>query len=80
MSLMISLVGRVPETAEKIRNIVKTLVSIAKDKTDLLRKNSAILLAKIAKASDRMQDFVRENHGMDVLLNIAKFIKIDNKK
>jgi hypothetical protein len=57
--------------------IVKNLIQIAKEKTDLLRKNSSILLAKIAKSSQEMENFVRDLHGMDVLLNVAKFININ---
>ena len=76
---MIALVGRVPSLAESMRgrSTINLIISIAKDKVDLLRKNAAILLAKIAKSSEAMQSYVRELHGMDVLLNVAKFIKLE---
>ena len=77
MSLMISLVGNAPSLSEKFREIVKLLIEIAKEKMDLLRKNSAILLAKIAKSSKSMENCVRELHGMDVLMNVSKFIQIN---
>jgi hypothetical protein len=77
MSLMISITTVYPEMSEGLRPIVKNIIDIAKEMTDVLRKNAAILLAKIAKSSDEMQNYVRELHGMDVLLNVAKFIKVN---
>jgi tetratricopeptide (TPR) repeat protein len=76
MSLMISMIGWNPSVGEKIYNIVDKIIIIAKEKTDLYRKNAAILLARIAKSSQKMEDYVRELHGMDVLVNVAKFIDI----
>jgi tetratricopeptide (TPR) repeat protein len=79
MSLLIALIGRAPASSEQMRGkqTIPLIISIAKDKVDLLRKNAAILLAKIAKSSESMQSYVRELHGMDVLLNVAKFIKLE---
>jgi hypothetical protein len=76
MSLMISILTIYPDLSDKSKGIVKFIIEIAKERTDLLRKNAAILLAKVAKSSDEMQNYVRELHGMDVLLNVAKFINI----
>ena len=80
MSVMISVLSINPEYSTIFKEIVKNLILIAKEKMDLLRKNSAILLAKIAKSSTSMENYVRELHGMDVLLNIAKFLQINNNK
>jgi hypothetical protein len=80
MSVMISLLTINPEYSIVFKEIVKNIILIAKEKMDLLRKNSAILLAKIAKSSTSMENYVRELHGMDVLLNVAKFLQVNNNK
>jgi len=77
MSLMNSILIYWSNLANFTKPIVKDIIYIAKEKFDLLRKNSALLLAKIAKASDEMEKFVRNLHGVDVIMNIAKFIKLD---
>ena len=59
-----------------MKEIVELIIVICKEKRDLLRKNAAILLARIAKSSNEMEDFVRSLHGMEVLVNISKFIDI----
>jgi hypothetical protein len=45
------------------------LIRIVKDKTDIVRKNAAILLAKLAKDEENNK-FIRANHGFDVLLSL----------
>ncbi len=77
MSLLINITNVWPEFAVYTKEIISSIINIAKDKTDLLRKNAAILLAKIAKSSNEMESYVRELHGMDVLLNVAKFIQLN---
>jgi hypothetical protein len=77
MSLLISILTIYPELVEGLRPIIKIIIDIAKESTDVLRKNAAILLAKIVKSSDTMQNYIRELHGMDILLNVAKFIKVN---
>ena len=77
MSLMNSILTNCSNLAVFTKPIVNDIIFIAKEKFDLLRKNSALLLAKIAKASDEMEKFVRNLHGVEVIMNIAKFIKLD---
>jgi len=77
MSLMNSIITLSPSNGFVLKPIIQTVINIAKDKLDLLRKNSAILLAKVAKSSEEMEKLVRELHGIDVIMNVAKFIKID---
>ena len=76
MSLMNSIITFYPSKGNILTPIVESVINIAKDKLDLLRKNSTILLAKIAKSSDEMEKVVRGLHGIDVIMNVAKFIKI----
>lgn len=77
MSLMNSIITFIPSKSFVVKPIIQNVINIAKDKLDLLRKNAAILLAKIAKSTEEMEKVVRELHGIDVIMNVAKFIKID---
>jgi len=77
MSLINSIITFIPNKSCVVKPIIQKVINIAKDKLDLLRKNAAILLAKIAKSSEEMEKVVRELHGIDVIMNVAKFIKID---
>jgi hypothetical protein len=79
MSLINMILVNFANLAHLTKPIVKDIIYIAKEKYDLLRKNSALLLAKIAKSSDEMEQFVRNLHGIEVIMNIAKFIKLDKK-
>lgn len=76
MSLHIAICGQFKEEANNMKEIVELMISICKEKTDLVRKNAAILLARIAKSSTEMEDYVRSLHGMDVLVNVSKFLNI----
>lgn len=78
LSLMNSVITLNPRKSSALKPIVKFIINIAKDKLDLLRKNATLLLAKIAKSSEEMEKFVRELHGIDVIMNVAKFIKLEN--
>ena len=76
LSLLIAISGQYKEESQNMKEIVELIIVICKEKRDLLRKNAAILLARIAKSSNEMEDFVRSLHGMEVLVNISKFIDI----
>jgi len=75
MSLGISICSISEEMCPEYKPIIPTLISIAKDKTDFLRKNSAILLAKLSRQAG-LYDYIKELHGIDVIMNIAKFLKL----
>jgi hypothetical protein len=51
-------------------------INICKEKTELLRKNAAILMARFAKAEPENEQYLRSLHGMDVLLSVSGHIKI----
>ena len=76
LSLLSSIIENYKEKAIKCKNIVQCVIDICKEKTDLLRKNAAILLAKIAKSNKEMEEYVRNLHGMEVLVSISGFVKI----
>ena len=66
---MVAFVDAFPEYVQEFQPIIVQLISIVKDKTDLVRKNAAVLLAKLAK-DDQNNDFIRANHGFDVLMSL----------
>ena len=57
--------------SEKVKEIIPSCITFLKERTDLLRTNSAKLLARFAKLDDNNLDFVRKLHGMEVLLSVA---------
>ena len=46
------------------------VIEITKEKTDIIRKNAAILLAKLAK-HPKLTEYVRELHGIEVLMSLG---------
>ena len=51
-------------------------INICKEKTELLRKNAAILMARYAKAAPENEEFLRQLHGMEVLVSVSGHLKI----
>lgn len=49
--------------------MVLDLIYVVKEKTDVIRQNAAILLAKLA-ADEELNKFIRANHGFDVLMSL----------
>lgn len=45
------------------------MIRIVKDKTEGVRKNAAVLLAKLAKEESN-EKFMRLHHGFDVLMSL----------
>lgn len=58
-----------PERVKEFEPMIKDLIHVVKEKTDVVRKNAAILLAKLANDED-LNKVVRENHGFDVLMSL----------
>ena len=59
---------------KELKGKIVELIEIAKDRIGNWRKNSAILLGKLSKDEDCKEE-LRRNHGMDVLMSIAQFVK-----
>ncbi len=59
-----------PDWAEMLRETVPLLINVAKEKVDVLRKNAAILLAKLAK-NEKLLPYIRELHGIEVLMAVG---------
>lgn len=75
MSLGISICTICEDLCLEFKPIIPSLISIAKDKTDFLRKNAAILLAKLSRQGG-LYEYIKELHGIEVIMNIAKFLKL----
>jgi hypothetical protein len=54
---------------QEFQPIIIDLIRIVKDKTEVIRKNGAILLAKLANDEENKK-FIRANHGFDVLMSL----------
>jgi len=75
LSLTISLINLEPKTGFKFADNIKSIINIVSNQIESLRKNAAIVLAKLAKVDTSIYNQIKENHGIDVLMNIHKFIK-----
>ena len=58
-----------PERVIEFKGFILDLIFVIKEKTDLIRKNAAILLAKLAN-DESLKDYIRANHGFDVLMSL----------
>lgn len=54
---------------------LQLIIDICANGFGLLRKNSAILLAKMMKADDELNKKIRNKHGMEILMNVSSLIK-----
>lgn len=66
---MVAFVSAFPDRNAEFSDILVDLISIVKDKTEVVRKNGAILLAKLA-ADEGNNKIIRDNHGFDVLMSL----------
>ena len=66
---MVAFLGAFPERLREFEPIIKDLITIVKEKTELVRKQAAILLAKLA-ADEELNKVIRGNHGFDVLMSL----------
>ena len=76
MSLLIAIMGKYKELSKEVKGIIPLVINICKEKTELLRKNAAILMARYAKAFPENEEYLRLLHGMDVLVSVSGHLKI----
>ena len=76
MSLIIAIMGKYKELAKEVKGVIPLAINICKEKTELLRKNAAILMARFAKAEPENEEYLRLLHGMDVLVSVSGHLKI----
>lgn len=58
-----------PDRIREFESIITDLIFVIKEKTEVIRKNAAILLAHLAK-DEELNKVVRANHGFDVLMSL----------
>lgn len=68
-SSMVAFVTAFPDRNPEFKDIIVELIKVVKEKTEVVRKNGAILLAKLA-ADEGNNKIIRENHGFDVLMSL----------
>jgi len=68
-SSMVAFVDAFPERLGEFSDVIKDLILVIKEKTEAVRKNSAVLLAKLAK-DEGNEKIMRANHGFDILLSL----------
>ena len=76
MSLIIAIMGKYKELSKEVKSVIPLEINICKEKTELLRKNAAILMARYAKAAPENEEYLRLLHGMEVLVSVSSHLKI----
>ena len=66
---MVAYMGSFPEDARDFEPIILDLISVISNKTEVIRKNAAVLLAKLA-TDEENNKYIRANHGFDVLMSL----------
>lgn len=69
-AVITALVGVFPELKDGFRDIIPTLIKVLADKLDLVRKNSAVLLAKLVEDNEENKKVMRAHHGGEVLQSV----------
>lgn len=68
---MVAYADAFPERMDEFEKTIVPLINIVKDKTETIRKNAAVLLAKLAR-NETNEKTMRANHGFDVLISLRK--------
>ena len=76
MTLIIAIMGIYKDLSKEVKVVIPLAINICKEKTELLRKNAAILMARYAKAAPENEEYLRALHGMEVLVSVSAHLKI----
>ena len=76
MSLIIAIMGAYKDFSKEVKTVIPLVINICKEKTELLRKNAAILMASYAKVVKENEEYLRSLHGMEVLVSVSAHLKI----
>lgn len=66
---IIGLIEAFPDRITAFEELVPDIIAVVKDRTDVVRKNAAVLLAKMAQ-NEETKKLIRQHHGMDVLMSL----------
>ena len=62
-----------PERSAEFKSMIVPLITLIKEKVDLIRKNAAVCLAKLSK-DDLCGKVMRENHGTEILVSLGSVL------
>lgn len=66
-------VSTFPERSKEYKSLIVPLIKVVSEKTDVVRKNASVLLAKLAIDEDNLK-IMRANHGTDVLMSLKNVL------
>jgi len=66
---LVAFITAFPDRNPEFKGILIQLIKVVKEKTEVVRKNGAILLAKLA-ADEGNNQLIRDNHGFEVLMSL----------
>lgn len=62
--------GVFPERKADFKDLIVPLIQVMGDKIDTVRKNSAVLLAKLVEENEENKKIMRDNHGSEILMSV----------
>ena len=64
--------GVFPERKSDFKNVIVPLIKVMGDKLDKVRKNSAVLLAKLVEENEENRKIMTDNHGTEILMSVQQ--------
>ena len=61
-----------PEKKTDFSDCIVPLIKVMGDKIDTVRKNSAVLLAKLVEEHEENKKIMKDNHGTEVLMSVQQ--------
>jgi hypothetical protein len=68
-AVTIATIEAFPDRIPEFNELVPAVIEVVKEKTEVIRKNAAVLLAKMA-GNPETKEVIRKHHGMDVLISL----------
>lgn len=70
--------GCFPERKGDFKEVIPPIIKVMGDKLDSVRKNSAILLAKLVEDHEDNKKIMRDNHGTEILMSVQQSLLKQN--
>ena len=61
-----------PERKGDFKDVIAPLIKVMGDKLDSVRKNSAVLLAKLVEDHEDNKKIMKANHGSEILMSVQQ--------
>jgi len=62
--------GAFPERKGDFKDVIEPLIKVMGDKIDSVRKNSAVLLAKLVEDHEDNKKIMKKHHGTEILMSV----------